>query len=278
LPILSNYLDRYLIYRSKVMLAQIFSDLHLDMQGSEAIADLVQRICAVEADLTIIPGDLTTEGDILAWMTVLNTICKQRPVIFVPGNHDYYGRNLVETVSLLETYKRSDICPTNLHILQNSSVEIQGQRFVGSTAWFRLPSISSGGGWTSLSTSFDRNWVSDWVDCRWIKGFERDINSFYEHCCQYLYDTVKNTDVVITHHYPTVDSIHPGYQGSRMNAFFHAQLGALVASAKPKLWIHGHTHYKVEKELYTFGTKIRCNPLGYPGENPEFSPNYIVEI
>ena len=42
------------------------------------------------------------------------------------------------------------------------------------------------------------------------------------------------------------------------------------------LWIHGHTH-----TLFDYcvrGTRVVCNPRGYPGERTGFRPDWTVEI
>lgn len=52
----------------------------------------------------------------------------------------------------------------------------------------------------------------------------------------------------------------------------------LIEKGRPALWIHGHTHDAFDYELY--GTKVVCNPRGYPEEanSSGFMPDLIVEV
>ena len=52
----------------------------------------------------------------------------------------------------------------------------------------------------------------------------------------------------------------------------------------PTLWIHGHIH---KNQDYTIGgTRVVCNPRGYPmsfhpnapRENPDFDPQLVIEV
>jgi predicted phosphodiesterase len=44
------------------------------------------------------------------------------------------------------------------------------------------------------------------------------------------------------------------------------------------LWIHGHTHDPFDYEIN--GTRVICNPRGYPGENASWTSRaaLVVEI
>jgi hypothetical protein len=83
--------------------------------------------------------------------------------------------------------------------------------------------------------------------------------------------------VVITHHLPHRLSIHPKYEGTRLNPCFASDLDHLVR-APVTLWIHGHTHESFDYVVN--GTRVVCNPRGYlPGEpNPAFDPIGLVEL
>jgi Icc-related predicted phosphoesterase len=40
-------------------------------------------------------------------------------------------------------------------------------------------------------------------------------------------------------------------------------------SARPALWLHGHTHGSCDYKLGD--TRVVCNPMGYPGEVSEYT-------
>jgi hypothetical protein len=86
--------------------------------------------------------------------------------------------------------------------------------------------------------------------------------------------------VVITHHAPSRQSIHPRYVDSLLNACFVSDAEYLLGADRAQLWIHGHTHDSFD---YTCnGTRVVCNPRGYAkagvNENSCFDPDFVIEV
>ena len=42
------------------------------------------------------------------------------------------------------------------------------------------------------------------------------------------------------------------------------------------LWVHGHSHTAVDYDVA--GTRVVCNPRGYPGEDTDFKPNLVLVV
>ena len=88
--------------------------------------------------------------------------------------------------------------------------------------------------------------------------------------------------IVVTHHLPSFDSIHPMFHRSGVNALnpgFYSSLDYLLVEQDIDYWFHGHSHATVEYEIA--GTKVRMNPLGYGNvgvENSGFNPNWRIEV
>src|SRR6267142_1623560 len=80
--------------------------------------------------------------------------------------------------------------------------------------------------------------------------------------------------VVITHFAPHPRSIAPAYAGHRANPGFVLDLEDMMGSAA--LWIHGHTHTFFDYRVR--GTRVICNPRGYPAEPTGFRPGFTAEI
>ena len=83
--------------------------------------------------------------------------------------------------------------------------------------------------------------------------------------------------IVVTHHLPLRQSIHPKHGVSPLNPSFASDLGELMG-APVSVWIHGHTH-----ESFNYvanGTRVVCNPRGYlPMEpNPQFDPALTLQV
>ncbi len=93
--------------------------------------------------------------------------------------------------------------------------------------------------------------------------------------------------VVVSHHGPHVNSVHPRFAGSIVNAAFVSDLSSLLGRAD--LWIHGHVHDSFDYEVN--GTRVVTNPRGYATnrlaaatpdllawENPAFDARRVVEL
>ena len=86
--------------------------------------------------------------------------------------------------------------------------------------------------------------------------------------------------MVITHHAPSRQSIHPRYADSLLNACFVSDAEHVLGAARAQLWIHGHTHDSFDYAVH--GTRVVCNPRGYAqagvNENPHFDQDLIIEV
>ena len=107
------------------MRLHILADLHFEFGAV--------KIPVTDADVVVLAGDvhLGREGRIWARNQFF-----AKPVIYVLGNHEFYRHSLPE---LTETLKR-ETDGSNIHLLENGAVEINGYTFLGCTLWtdFRL--------------------------------------------------------------------------------------------------------------------------------------------
>lgn len=113
------------------MKLQILSDLHLEFLGPDELA-FIDSLDKRGVDVVVVAGDLCGPGFL---RYAIEALCQQYPqVVYVTGNHEYYRSSPLQVHELL-----SSLCAnrSNLHWLHNSSVEIDGVRFAGTTLWFR---------------------------------------------------------------------------------------------------------------------------------------------
>src|ERR1035441_3108961 len=100
------------------MRLHILGDLHLEFEPAE--------IPATEADVVVLSGDIHPGRAGCKWArNQFPTI----PIIYVLGNHEFYRHSLPE---LAETLKR-ETDGSNIHLLENGAVEINGYTFLGCT-------------------------------------------------------------------------------------------------------------------------------------------------
>lgn len=234
----------------------IASDLHFEFHADHGVS-MVQSL--TEADVLVCAGDLSSSSGVGA---ALELLCERyEHVVFVPGNHEFYGSSIPVVRERLRAL--SDRLE-GLHYLDDSTCEIEGRTFVGSTMWFRkLPGIE--------------RYHAMLNDFHLIKRATHDIYEENERALLFLEQHVTAESIVVTHHLPSPKSIDPRYAGSAINCFFLCNMQALIESAQPSMWIHGHTHSSMD---YTIGrTHVVCNPFGYAGRevNPNFTENKLIE-
>ena len=105
------------------MKLHILSDLHLGVQGMEHPQ--------TDADIVVLAGDIARPAQAVAWAQGFG-----KPVLYVPGNHEFYGARHAQVLAELQRLSQG----TQVRLLDNRSVTLAGVRFVGSTLWsdFRI--------------------------------------------------------------------------------------------------------------------------------------------
>ncbi|WP_088952669.1 metallophosphoesterase [Variovorax sp. HW608] len=102
----------------------ILSDLHLEF-GAFKVPD-------VEFDVAVLAGDIAVPATkAIQWARRDANFGEHTPVIFVPGNHEFYADVL--SSGLVNMRKAS--AGTNVHALDCNEVAIGGVRFLGCTLW-----------------------------------------------------------------------------------------------------------------------------------------------
>ena len=85
--------------------------------------------------------------------------------------------------------------------------------------------------------------------------------------------------IIMTHHAPTAQSIHPRYAGMRLNAAYYTEMSNWIMDQPDiKYWFHGHMHDNFD---YIVGEcRVVCNPRGYVGYelNENFQDEFEVVL
>ncbi len=200
------------------------------------------------------------------------------PVLYVLGNHEFYRE---KSPGLLDKLKR-DAEGTNVHVLENDSIEIEGFRFFGCTLWSDMDLLGD----QRASPIAAADAMNDYRLIRLSKTYRRlspiDTKAWHARSVKKLREFLEAGDpersVVVTHHAPSIQSIVDGYRSDHLSVAFASNLDEFILEYQPCLWIHGHAH---ESYDYHIGkTRIICNPRGYApiDINKEFRPDYTVEI
>jgi predicted phosphodiesterase len=251
------------------MRLHVLSDLHLEWHRDDGVTFL-RELQNPGADALILAGDAVSLAPAARAETEwqLRTICRKYPhVYYLPGNHDFYGTSPREGMDRLDALASTI---ENLVILDVGRVsEFMGRRILGATLWFPDDPDNR-----RYDGTYGAAALSDFVVIREFVPWVYDQNRA---CRDFLQETLRQGDIVVTHHLPTFDSVHPWYARSVLNRFFVSDVKDLIVAREPALWIHGHTHQSMD---YRIGpTRILCNPLGYPHEgNQGFDPRLTVEL
>lgn len=80
------------------------------------------------ADVVVCAGDMHTKGRA---PKLLRMIFDRQEIIYVAGNHEYYGSSIEEQDELL----REECKKYGIHFLQRDKTEIDGVTFAGCTLW-----------------------------------------------------------------------------------------------------------------------------------------------
>jgi Icc-related predicted phosphoesterase len=114
------------------MKLHILSDLHTEFASFSAPD--------TGADVVILAGDIGVGLDGIQWAA---SQFPKVPVIYVPGNHEYYDHDIA---LIDELVKHS---PPNIHVLNNDKIVLNGVRFLGSTLWTDFKLYGEGAAWFS---------------------------------------------------------------------------------------------------------------------------------
>jgi len=241
-----------------------------------------------DADVIVLAGDIGEWVNGIEWA---RHRFKNKEIIYVAGNHEYYDCDL----SVIDEM-RSKAKDLGIHFLENDAVIIKGVRFLGCTLWTDFARYSH----TEIAKSWSE--MSDYKYIRCKEWWSNHINreralSLMELDSQYGSDpdlfspTVayllhrksiewlsnmfnkrhNGKTVVVTHHCPTMRYTNNSAYGSNLEKFISNR------ADKIDLWCHGHIHQSVDYEVA--GVRIVSNPRGYPGDfylNKSFSEEKLL--
>jgi Icc-related predicted phosphoesterase len=216
----------------------IWSDLHLNFYSNPEL--ILNQLLDLNFDQLIIAGDLSVSSSVIDYLEWFDS--HGLPVIFVPGNHDYYHSSIRIMNEKFNSFKSKYV-----NILQCKSIKIGKYNISGCTLWFK---------------SMVGHYCGNISDYNVIKNFSMEEPPENEKHMEFI-NNIKECDIMITHHIPKEELIADEYRNSSLNKYFVCYD---VIREFP-LWIYGHSH------TYTKHEKYLCNPKAYPHE-----PQNKIEI
>ncbi|WP_439616225.1 metallophosphoesterase [Shinella sp.] len=256
------------------MKAWIFSDLHLEIDPNFPLMEIPQ------ADVCLCAGDIFDGGVAASMLFLRDYVVPHMPVVFVPGNHEFYRGSIKE--GLATGYMLAESCD-DLFMVNGDAVEINGYRFIGATLWtdFNLHNDPR------LAMGIAREELNDF---KRIKLSKTPFKKFTPQESQHLHRVAtvhidnmyrsqpQQPTVIISHHAPSLMSVPRQYLKDGLTPSFASRFEYRILEYEPLLWVHGHIHspsdYRIGK------TRVVCNPLGYPDEpsRKTFNPSLVIDL
>ncbi|MEO7853337.1 MAG: metallophosphoesterase, partial [Rubrivivax sp.] len=211
----------------------LLSDLHLSLQAMDAPA--------TNADVVVLAGDLHRPAAAIEWARQY-----RQPTLFVAGNHEFYGGDLVTTMRELRAHAQG----TSVRVLDHDVWLHDGVRFLGCTLWsdhrlFDTPAQREQGLKQAgeMVRDFSRIRVAPDADEKFTPAMSRCL---FDRAVVWLEQQFAvahdGPTVVITHFAPARGSIAARFAGSPLNACFVSDLEPQIRRWQPALWLHGHVH------------------------------------
>jgi predicted phosphodiesterase len=251
----------------------ILSDLHIDVNRRRPLLLPDPRPAH---DAVVVAGDVCQGiGKSLAF--IAGEGLNARPVVYVAGNHEFYGR---DRHAELEDGRNAAAGSSDIHLLERDSVMLGGVEFLGCTLWtdyayFGLTGQARAMRWAAQRLDdhrLIRNGAGLWLPEHCLEE-HRASRAWLE---ERLARDSPCTKVVVTHHAPSRRSVEARYRDDPLTPAFAGNLDGLLGKAR--LWVHGHTHAPADYRVA--GCRVIANPRGYVGigEGREFNPGLVVTV
>lgn len=257
---------------------QIASDLHHEwVQSRFKGAPLLEL--SPQADVLVLAGDIHSHTLGLGPMLALG-----KPVVYVAGNHEFYGKQFQATLDSLRAEARAPVQFLEQRIWRCGEV-----RFLGVTLWTDYALY----GQPDAAKALANRALNDHCIIRLGERVftAEDARQRHHESVAWLKRNLAQPHtgktVVVTHHGPHPAGVAPQFQGDPLTPAFFSDLRPLMSEVD--LWIFGHTHASVD--LQEGRCRVVANPRGYPRnrnyaqrwdelvfENPTWKPQLLVRI
>lgn len=251
------------------------SDLHVDACAMTIVPP------ADGFDVILLLGDVADGWrESLAWIAA-NLQDLGRPILYVPGNHDFYAGDLMDGDAMRQ---RADELGITL-LDAGQVVVIDGVRFVGATLWtdYAISGDVAGARFWAKQSMPDIKCI----DVGMRRVHTKDLMEMHRRHADAIEEVLRagfdGPTVVLTHHAPSARSLDNA-SPEASDASFASDLTRLMLDYAPDFWFHGHVH---RYRYYEVGsTQVLCNPRGYQSrveghehdEHDGFDPTLIVEV
>ncbi|NML59460.1 phosphoesterase [Chryseobacterium sp. RJ-7-14] len=248
------------------MKIQVISDLHQEFGTTDLFFD--------NSDVVVLAGDVNLGTKGIDW---IKTYIPNKPVIYVLGNHEYYKDSYPKTLNKI----KQAAVKSNIFVLEDSFVDIEGIRFHGSTLWTDFSIFGDPRYYGFLCQNGMNDYKMIRRDPSYSKMRSIDIFKIHQFSRAWLTESLEESkemrNIVVTHHAPSLKSVPEHFKKDSLTAAYASDIEYLILKYQPLYWIHGHIHtpcrYKIGR------TEIICNPHGYVTEKYNgYEKELIIEV
>lgn len=244
------------------MKIHLLSDLHNEFD--------VYQPTQLDADVVVLAGDIDVKQRAIAWAKE-NFTC---PVLYIPGNHEFYRGQLGNTLQKLRALQDDQV-----RVLDCNEVVLNGVRFLGATGWADYKALGD----PATAARVAQSSMTDFKQIRTASYQRVRPNDFanlafntHAWLEEKLQSPFSGPTVVITHHAPSLRSLEGNsHVGGPLDAAYANNWETLLQPAVCA-WLHGHIHTAVDYEVNS--VRVIANPRGYPGEDTGFNPELLIEL
>ncbi len=225
------------------MRIQFFSDIHLEF-GPLSLPP-------TDADLIVAAGDIGVGAQGLEWLQAIDA-----PVIYVAGNHEFYGQERGSTVALLGRAAHG----SNVRFLEKERHVVGNVRFLGCTLWTDLGGKENDRRDELVPLANDFRQIYHEGGALTPAAYVRLHQEARRWLIEELERPFAGKTVIVSHHAPTLWSWQEN-PNNLLRFIYCNDLRAIMHAYDIAAWFHGHTH--VTLDYRCAGTRILCNPRGY---------------
>lgn len=248
------------------MKIQIISDLHQEFGSTDLFFD--------HADVVVLAGDINLGTKGVEW---IKSKIKDKPVIYVLGNHEYYKGSYPKTLNKIKHAAEG----SNVFVLEDKAADIEGVRFHGATLWTDFSVFGNPVQYGMICQPKMNDYKMIRRDPSYSKMRTIDTFKIHQFSRLWLKESLENStglkNIVVTHHAPSLRCVPEQYKEDPLTAAYASDMEDFIQEHQPLYWIHGHIHSPCR---YAIGkTEVICNPHGYIDEKYNgYEKELIIEI
>ena len=278
---------------------QLFSDLHAGAGPFKPI-----RI-RDDVELVVVPGDVA-EGTRNAFAVLRRIVPERVPILFTPGNHEYYGRFVRDEILAA----RASAARHNVIFAEEDVVLFGGVRFIGANAWtdYRVfGDRNAAAAMAAARTGMNDHRRIGWQRQPWQRFRPQEAALLHSQARSLIRETIAKPHagptVVVTHTAPSLRSVPDKWKSDILTAAFASSIAedllgghgdeavgdgdgassARVVRPRVDFWLHGHVHARSDYSVGdgaggVKGCRVVCNPHGLHDEVPDFDPCLVLEV